>query len=180
MSEDKGFSWKKELVVPALLLLFGGLIGVGISYTWEFFKFKRETLFTTRIEMIRDSRNQLADAFVELDRLRRQIRADQEQVYAAKGAGACNPDDLKSQREELKSLNLRLIYLDKFSKNLITNGADGDNMTAFNKQMEGYLECLRQPTCKKCTDDYPNLMDPLQNLIDLHTTEISNQVEIHK
>ncbi|MBV8856897.1 MAG: hypothetical protein JOZ96_21030 [Acidobacteria bacterium] len=180
MAEDRRFSWKKEFVVPALLLLFGGLVGVGVGYFWEFFKFKRETLFETRIQLIKDARNQLADVYVELDRLRRQIRADQEQVYAAEGARTCNPDDLKNQREELKTLNLRVIDLDQFSKKLLKNTGAEDNVSNFNKQMEGYLDCLKKTTCTKCTDDYPDLMKPLKNLIDLHTTEISNEIEINK
>lgn len=182
MSECKSFSWKKDLVVPAMLLLFAGLVGVGVSYTWEFFKFKRETLFEKKIEMIIDSRRQVAEVYVEFDRLRRQIDSD-EKYYAtqkAEGTSTCDPEKLKSEREELKVLGLRIKYLDQFSQGLINKTEAGKNIDSFKAQLKGYLDCLEKNTdCKTCTSDNPHLMEPLQNIIDLHTTEILTQIKLN-
>ena len=182
MSEGERFSWRKDLVVPAVLLLFAGLVGVGVSYSWEFFKFKRETLFEKRIDMIIDSRRQVADIYVEFDRLRRQIDSD-EKYYAtqkAEGANTCDPEKLKSEREELKVLVLRLNYLDKFSQGLINKTGAKENFELFNKQLKEYHDCLEKNTsCERCTKDRPHLMDPLQKIIDLHTDEILSQIKLN-
>jgi len=182
MSEGKRFSWKKDLIVPIVLLLFAGLVGVGVSYTWEFFKFKRETLFEKKIEMIIDSRRQVADVYVEFDRLRRQIDSD-EKYYATekdKGTGSCDPERLKSEREELKVLGLRIKYLDQFSQGLINKKEAKENIDLFNAQLKEYLECLEKNTgCQTCTKDHPHLMEPLQKIIDLHTNEILNQINLN-
>jgi hypothetical protein len=176
MPEGRAFSWKKELGVPIILTLFAGLVGVGVSYTWEFFKFKRETLFEKRLDLIMDSRRQAADIFIEFDRLRRQIDSN-ERYFAARGSGNCNPENMTSQVEELKALGLRLNYLDEFDKGIISTDEVSLNVKTFKDQLKGYLECLQNNrSCAICTSNYPELMTPLQNIIGLHTTEINNQI----
>jgi hypothetical protein len=178
MHENKGFPWKKELAVPMILMLFAGIVGVGVGYTWEFFKFKRETLFEKRIDLIMDSRRQAADVFIEFDRLRRQIESN-EKYFAAKGSGSCDPENLTSQVEELKALGLRLNYLDEFSKGIITSDEVSGNIRLFKEQLKGYLDCLKTNTkCTICTAEYPELMPPLQKIIELHTNEINSQIRL--
>ena len=180
MSENRGFSWKKELAVPMILMLFAGIVGVAVSYTWEFFKFKRETLFLKRIDLIIDSRKQAADIFIEFDRLRRQIDSN-EKYFAAKKDGNCDPENLRSQIEELKALGLRLNYIDEFSKGIISEEEVSKSIKLFKEQLKGYLNCLTKNTdCTICTAKYPELMTPLQKIIELHTAEINAQVEINK
>jgi hypothetical protein len=182
MSEGKSFSWKKDLIVPAVLLLFAGLVGVGVGYIWEFFKFKRETLFEKKIEMIIDSRRQVADFYVEFDRLRRQIDSDERQ-YATEndeGTGTCDPEKLQSEREELKVFALRINYLNDFSQGLINKTEAKTNIDSFNAQLKEYHDCLEKNTgCETCTKDRPHLMEPLQKIIDLHTAEILNQIKLN-
>lgn len=182
MREGERFSWKQDLFVPAVLLIFAGLVGVGVSYTWEYFKFKRETLFEKKIDMIIDSRRQVTDVYVEFDRLRRQIDSD-EKHYAnqkAAGTGTCGPEKSKSEREELKVLGLRIKYLDQFSQGLIDKTKAKENIDSFKEQLKGYLDCLEKNTgCQKCTEEHPRLMEPLQKVIDLHTSEILTQIKLN-
>ena len=179
-SENKPFSWKKELAVPIVLTLFGGIVGVGVGYTWEFFKFKRETLFEKRIDLILDSRKQSAEIFIEFDRLRRQIDSN-EKYFAAKKNRNCDPDNLKSQVEELKALGLRLNYVDEFSKGVISNTDVAEKIASFKEQLRSYLDCLTHNTnCSLCTAKFPELTAPLQKIIELHTAELNAQIRINE
>ena len=130
--------------------------------------------------MIIDSRKQAADIFIEFDRLRRQIDSN-EKYFAANKNGNCDPEALKSQVEELKALGPRLNYIDEFSNGIIRNEEVSKNIKSFKEQLKGYLDCLTNNTnCKICTRQYPELMTPLQKIIELHTSEINNQVEINE
>ena len=173
------FNWKKELFVPMVLTIFTGLVGICVAYSWEFFKFKRETLFEKRIDLILESRKQVADVYVEFDRIRRQIRSNE--VYFKEQGSGCDPKNLKSQVEEIKAIGLRLNHIDEFSKVIVSNTEVADNVKLFKEQLKEYLECIKRNTnCEVCTDKFPELMAPLQKVIELHTLEINTQVEINK
>ena len=75
-------------------------------------------------------------------------------------------------------IGLRLNYLDEFSKGVINQEEVAQNVKAFKEQLKGYLECLTEnKSCMICTSKYPNLMTPLQKIIELHTSEINAQIK---
>ncbi len=174
MTENKT-SWRKELRVPIILTLFAGLVSVGVGYTWEYFKFKRQTVFEKRIDLILDSRKQVQEIYIEYDRLIRQVRSYEKEY---KRLNMCDPQNLSSQVEEIKLLGLRVKYIQEFSKGVINNPELKSNIDAFDVENLKYIGCLTSnSSCEICTDKYPDLLKYLNKIIELHTAEINSQIQ---
>lgn len=177
------FSWKKDIAAPMILILFAGVVGIIVGHFWEFFKFQRETLFEKQIDLITESRKQTADIFVDFDTIRRQVRANENHLKIQKTTDpiVCTPDYFKDQVEQLKTVGLRVNYINEFSKGVISNTGVPENITTFKEQLEGYIDCLlKNNTCEVCTDRFPKIMEPLHKIIELHTAEISLQINQNK
>lgn len=169
------FAWIKELRKPALLAIFAGLISIGVGYTWEYFKFKRQTVFEKRIDLILESRKQVQDIYIEYDRLIRQTRAYEKEY---KRLNLCDQQNLSGQVEEIKLLGLRVKYIKEFSKGVISNSELQNNIDSFENENLKYINCLNSNTdCRICTDEFPLTLSYLNKIIELHTMEINSQIK---
>lgn len=167
-------SYKKELWIPILLILISGLMGSGVAYMWEYFKFKRETIFERKMDYIISSRKEATELFVSIDGVRRVIRSI-ERDKKVRGI-YCNTNDFAGQIEELKSYALRVNYLADFSEGIIDEESMTENVEEFKETLKLYLQCLQSETNCGCSDQYPLLMDPVKNIIWLHTMELNEQI----
>ena len=168
-------NWLMDLRTPIIMTLFAGFVGIGVGYTWEYFKFKRQTVFEKRIDLILDSRKQVQDLFIEYDRLFRQIRSYEKEY---KRQNICDPRNFSNQIEELKLLGLRVRYIKEFSKGVIHNPELNTYIDAFEKENVEYINCLSQNMdCEICTNKFPNILNHINKIIELHTNEINSQIQ---
>ncbi len=171
LPSDSKLSLWKELWYPMILILFTGVIGVGVTYTWEYFKFKRETVFERKMDYIIDSRDEAAKLYVSIDNVRRVIRSQENDKWRRRVE--CNHSNFKGQVEELKSYALRVNYLSDFSKGIISGDSIVVNVKQFKETLKSYLKCLKENESCQCTNKHTELMSPLKNIIYLHTKELN-------
>lgn len=175
-SKIKPIGWLKAFMqTPIFLTLFAGLVSVGVGYSWELIKFKQQTVFEKRINLILDSRKQVQDIYIEYDRLVRQVRS-YELEY--KRLNMCDNQNLSSQIEEIKLLGLRVRYIQEFSKGVINSPELKTNISSFEVENLKYINCLATKTsCEICTDQFKEPLKYLNKIIELHTTEINLQIQ---
>jgi hypothetical protein len=185
MKTKKSIEWKKYFVnalkyfVKALIC---GFVAIIFAYSWEYFKFKREVQFERKIDLIIENRKQVADIYVEVDRLRRQINSNE--VYLHKQAEiennfkGCNPELYNDDIDQLKALTLRLNYIDELNKNIIDSDSINFQLENFKNKMKEYISCIeKNKFCEICTEKVPDLLIPLEKIIELHTEQIINLVK---
>jgi len=175
VTTQKKATFLKDLRNPMFLTLFAGLVTIGVGYFWEYFKFKRQTVFEKRINLILDSRKQVQDTYIEFDRIIRQTRAYEK---AFRQQNSCDPQNLSSQLEEIKLLSLKVAYIKEFSKGIIENPELASNIDLFIAENKHYINCIQKNTnCEICTDQYPSQLTYLNKVIELHTQEINMQIK---
>lgn len=172
--KEKNIYLGKDLGVPLLLILFSGLVGIAVGYFWEDFKFKKDTVFSKKIEYIIESRKEATDLFINVDSERRFIRSLENQ--SRKRNLPCTYSDYAGQIERIKRSALRVNYLSEFSKGILTDNAIPTNVQLFTKELDSYIKCLIINNDCNCTNEYIGLMDPLRKIIDLHTQELNKQI----
>lgn len=178
MQEDeiKSINWKEKFWIPVCLILISGFVGIIVAYTWEHFKFKREVLFERNLDYIIDSRDQAIEIYTSVDRIRRSIRTDE--LNSINRNLSCNGSDFKELREELRIQARKINYLSSFTEGIFETDSIPLYVDDFKGQLQPYLKCLKEERFRcNCTKKYPNLMNPLNSVIRMHTKEINKRIK---
>ncbi|MDR0605799.1 MAG: hypothetical protein LBG80_16015 [Bacteroidales bacterium] len=163
--------WKNYLIKTIIY----AVVGIIIAWAWEYFKFKREVQFERKIDLIIENRKQVADIYVEIDQIRRQITSNE--IYSKNNSSStCDPSINGGYVEQLKVLALRLNYIDELNKNIIKSDSLIFQLERFKNKMKAYIKCVEGNTdCEICSDD--DLVGPIAKIIELHTEQILNLVK---
>jgi hypothetical protein len=171
----KNKTFWSEFRVPFYTAITTAFIGIFIAYSWEYFKFRRETLFVNKIELIKDNRENVSNIYVEFDRLRRTIRSNEAFL---KTENDCNSKNFESQIEELKSIGLRVNHLKVLSKGFENEEQIFAKVEIFKEDLKQYLSCLENNNnCSICTDMHPKIMTPLNDIIQVYTELLNKEIQ---
>jgi hypothetical protein len=165
-------NWRKDLLLPMFLTLFAGLVGVAVGFTWEYIKFKRQTVYEKRISFISESRKHVSDLYVDTDTVVRSI----EFVMNGRRAGACNRTDLERELDLLYSIGARVTLLPRLTGGMIDSTGMMKDVELFRKNLELYLRCLEADSCGQCRRRNYDILSPLQSILDTHTKQLYIEV----
>lgn len=178
MANNSNVDWTKDFKIPVYLILIGGIVSIFVGYSWEYFKFQRETLFQKRVDIIIENRKQASDLYIDFDMLRRQVRAN-EQHLQSNSNGNCDPSNFQNEVDGLRNIGLRAVYLEKTTKGVIEDDSISLYVSDFKDMLKEYISCIEtNRSCKVCTDEYQSITTPLEKIVNLHTDTIKKKVEI--
>lgn len=167
--------FKEELLTSLIKGFFALLFGLILAYFWEYFKFKRETVFSKKIDLILDSREKNEELYVEFDRIRRGIWDEELQT---KKAGKCDSvSQYQPYTKQLKVITRQLDNIAKFNYGIMDTTEVSKNVKLLSYDMKAYIKCLSEKgNCEICTEKYSELPSKFSNIINDHTKEINNQI----
>lgn len=164
---------RKDILVPMFLTVFAGLIAVFAGLTWEYVKFKRQTVFEKRITFIAESRKRIMDIYIDADTIVRSV----EYVMNTRKNGTCTVGDISQESDALYALGVKVRLLPRFTKRIIESESIQKDVDLHLQSLKLYLDCIESPTCKQCRRSKYDILTPIQSILDTHTDQLYLQID---
>lgn len=167
--------FREELLTPLIKGLITLVVGVLIAFFWEYYKFKKEVIFSKKIELILESREKIEDLYLQFDRIKRDIWSIE--LKNRRDNDCLNKEVFTPFIEEMKSIPIQLDNISKFNSGVMDTTAISQHSKSFVSLLSKYKNCLETKTdCVICTQEVRGISDSLSIIIADHTQEINKQI----
>lgn len=183
--------WVKIVIMPLIIVLLPAGVGGSIGVYLQDRSFRKNELFKTKLELIMASQKEAIEILKDVDRARRQIRANEdfikghlqrlqstnpEQVREAKKY-YCEGNFMASSIAILKEPKIRTLAIEDYTKSSPNRSAVSAAIQNFSQELAAIIRCLEKEDCTPCSDTHEQVVASFREVITAHVQMATTLVE---